>query len=765
MKHITSKLVMAACFMAGISSCSDSFLEAKKDYNNMTTLDVFSDKTQANAAFAIFYKQILKDYSMPIEGSDILMRHGAANNGGQLYILADEWPGKANNKYYDGSNSKESKAGNHMSNPPYWNNPMNNASNFNNFDKRILFPTIYQINNFIKQIELSRDLIADNQFWDRLKGQAIFTRAWLYFDAVRINGGLPYYSTETDEPQMGDRSTRMPVQECIDKICADFQTAANLLPPKWEDEANDGGRFTSVAAMAMISRVRLYAASPVFNASWDNPSGSRWQAALDAALAAKEAADAAGYGTSVTDIESWDRAFYGYSASGSMSFNPEAIIKIPRSWTVTDGAFYNDWENQIRPGVVMQNNNAGVRVSELMLSKFPMASGLPATPENGYDDTKFYRDRDPRFYRTFAFSGCQWPGTETQLWLYAYKYKDKVSDEEPAEFRYTDGTQNNDGAKAKSRAIVWKMTNPAVKLGNESTNGTDILEYRYAELLLNIAECYAAKGDGQCIAYLRQIRNRVGAGTQDLERMSNDRYTMLRAVLNERAVELAYEGKRSWDMRRWLLYEGGAGFDPQLAGYNSETHAYDSDAAYGAGWHLYNGQNGRENYTKTNNVLSKLDLEPFNGIKSHTKIWGWDLDEAKGVDVYEGGVFQHPLQNEETLLAVTPITRDMNPADRNAAFDKLEAFYNAVGMQTIDPLEDQRLGDEYAMDSGTKETDKNYLFAFRGWYYVYPIHYDMYTEGKGNTWLTQTEGWMTANASPTGSPAEQDGTYVYCTPE
>ena len=128
--------------------------------------------------------------------------------------------------------------------------------------------------------------------------------------------------------------------------------------------------------------------------------------------------------------------------------------------------------------------------------------------------------------------------------------------------------------------------------------------------------------------------------------------------------------------------------------------------------------------------------------------------------------FQHPLQNNSLLMSVTPITRDMNEAERNAAFEELEDFYNNVGMETIDPLQDSRMGERYGMDSGTTDTAKNWLFSWRGWYYVYPIHYDMYDTSKGNDWLTQTEGWMVANTNPTGAgPEEQDGTYVYCTPE
>ena len=755
MKNILSKVLIGTCLLAAMPSCSDQFLEDKRDYNNMTTIDVFSDKNQANAVFAVLYKQILENYKSPLHGADVLMRQGKGNNGGNLFNLSDELPGQATgDERYDGRNAKPTKAGNHLTHPTYWNDPRNQANNFNNFNRKTLFPTVYRINDFIKQIEVSRDLIADETFWNRLKGQAIFIRAWLYFDAIRLCGGVPYYNTETDEPQMGDRSERMSIQDCVDKICADFETAASLLPARWENDQTDFGRFTSVAAWAMISRVRLYAASPIFNASWDNPSSTRWQAALDASLKAEEEARAAGI-VGVSGIDAWNDAFFNKN-------NPEAIITVQMSDEVMDGAIYNTWETTIRPGVVRQTTDAGMRVSESMLRKFPMANGMPATEENGYDDVKFYRNRDPRFYKTFAFSGCQWPGSDTQIWLYAYKY----SDTESNMYRYTDGSQGDGGAQKKSRALIWKMSSSNVAPGYESTSSNDIMEYRFGEVLLNIAECYAAQGNAaQCINYLRQIRTRVGAGTDDLNSLSN-RYDLLRAVLNERAVELAYEGKRSWDMRRWLLFEGGAGFDPRLAGINDETREYDPELAYGAGWKIYNGKDGRPTYTKTDNVLTRLGLPRFCGTKQQTKIWAYDLNTIHDMDVRDDeGVFQHPLQDNQMLMNVTPITRDMSEAERNSAFDELEAFYESVGMETIDPLQDSRMGDRYGMDSGTTETAQNWLFSWRGWYYVYPIHYDMYDSGKGNDWLTQTEGWMVANANPTGTPDEQDGTYVYCTPE
>ena len=274
MKHSFSKIYVGAiALLIGASSCSDQFLKDKKDYNNMTTVDVYSDPQQATAVFATIYKQIISRYNSPLCGADPLMRQDQAT-GGKQYIFSEEMTGwKSGN--YTGQITKQVKAGNHISNPPYWNDPRNNVKNYNNFSRFTLFPTVYVINNYIIEIDRSRSLINNEEFWNHLKGQAIFARAWLYFDAAREWGGFPYYFTETDMPENGDRSPRLPMQTCIDRICADFEAAAKLLPERWDNE--NYGRFTSVAALAMAARARLFMASPIFNADWDNPGGERNQ--------------------------------------------------------------------------------------------------------------------------------------------------------------------------------------------------------------------------------------------------------------------------------------------------------------------------------------------------------------------------------------------------------------------------------------------------------------------------------------------------------
>lgn len=743
MKKNLSKILLLGTCLLGSASCSDSFLEEKKDYSILSSQDVFSDPKQAEAVFAEIYKKIIGSYVAPMHGADPLMRQNNAQ-GGKNSFLTDELPIVAptgsnisalalnDSRAFNGT-GKTTFAGNHIAGTFYWNGGQ--GSSFNSWSQPTLYPAVYNINQYIKEINVARSQYPQAPgFWDHLQGQALFARAWLYFDAVKLWGGLPYYTTDEDTPNNDDRSPRLSIDECIDKICEDFKAASELLPARWDSD--NYGRFTSVAALSMISRARLYVASPVFNANWDNKNSRRWQAALSATLEAKKAAEDAGY-TGVNNIDEWDKAFYQSGADAK-----EGIIVIPKSSnSAYNSSYANKWELIIRPASVASNTSPGVPAPKEMIDLFPLKDGKRAIDKdgnaiNGYNQEKFFMNRDPRFYRTFAFSGCQWPGTNTQIWLYAYQNSTGA-------FAYTDGTTGANAAKQKSKAIVWKMANPNVEAGSVEFSGASILEYRYAELLLNLAECYAATEElNLCQSTLNLIRSRVGAQTIGA---LTSKYEALEAVLYERRVELAYEGKRPWDTRRWLLYEGGAGFDPTTA----NNKPYNPDEAWGTGWKIYDGKEGRSNYTKTDNVITKLGLKPLSGTRRIGEIWGYDLTNKQGDT--------DPVADKSS---VTPIKRD-DDAGREAALAKLSAFYDA-NLNTVDPTQ-APMNSSYGMDSnnGTGEDAVNYRLTWRGWFSVFPIHYNQRIQEANNDWITQNVGWNVGNVDG----RIQDGTYVYCTPE
>jgi hypothetical protein len=307
----------------------------------------------------------------------------------------------------------------------------------------------------------------------------------------------------------------------------------------------------------MKSRVLLTAASPLFNTDWDNSGSARWQAALNAGLAAETALTTAGYGLYGTSAKDWSEI----TTKNDNTFNKEAImVQLLSSTTSSSTGLNNGWENSIRPKDQNGSGN-GISAPKAMIDLFPLADGKrTVNPQTGafinnYVDTFFFENRDPRFYRTFAFSGSKWPlKTNANRTSFFYRWRASAT----GTVTYSGNNQTN------SPVVVRKMTNVAADSTSFAFSGTDIFEYRYAELLLNIAECYAAKGDiANCLSYLGKIRARVGipsANNYGIGTLAN-KYAALEACLYERRVELAYEGKRYWDIQRWLLYDGNSAYN------------------------------------------------------------------------------------------------------------------------------------------------------------------------------------------------------------
>ena len=414
---------------------------------------------------------------------------------------------------------------------------------------------------------------------------------------------------------------------CIDFICADLDTASTYLPANWSTSASaDYGRVTAGAALALQGRARLLYASPLFNRADDV---TRWETAYQSNKAALAELTTGGFGLAYlsnpgTNASGWAKMFSDY-------VSPEAVfVTLYNTVQTSPGTNYdknNTWENSIRP--YNAGGSGGKNSTSQMIDLFPMADGMkPSTTASvssllspstyAYDNQRFFVNRDPRFYRTFAFPGERWAfsGDPTSLGaisypyigsnyvLWSYNWYDNAT--KMASAAYTGFGADGNGANNTS-IFVRKRTddldvnnspdytyNIALGAGKAFTlSAAPYMEIRYAEVLLNFAEsaCGANHLD-EAVKALQQIRQRVGytsAGTAPnyydinfgLGNLSSgsSRAQIFAAILYERQIELAYEGKRFDDMRRWMLWDGGAGQGTlkgswALTGFSSNTCTY-----------------------------------------------------------------------------------------------------------------------------------------------------------------------------------------------
>jgi hypothetical protein len=419
------------------------------------------------------------------------------------------------------------------------------------------------INNFIESVNAGTQPDGTKK---RFVAQAYFWRAFRYFELVKIYGGVPLVLKALDA--VGDdalASTYLPrasTTETFNQIIADLNTAIAGLPVKWPAAA-DQGRLTKGAAQAFLGRVLLTWASPQFNspiASMPATATSvvattdltRWQQAYDANTAALATLNANGYGL----FAKWDYTMW------TTENNSEAVLVTQFNTDVTDnGRASNTYPGASVPKAIVTTGGSNQPTWD-MVNAFPMADGkAPGTSvKYPYNTTtppiNFYANRDPRFYQTIAYNGCSWPlvgNAANRLWTYFY---------------YTNaaGTANKTTeavAASNTGFYLRKAVDPNISAANLPFAGTDWQEIRYAEVLLNQAEAAVEIGKiGQAeVAYtnLINIRKRAGieAGTDGLyglqAAMNHDQ--LINAIMYERQIEFAYEGKRYWDLRRRKLLE------------------------------------------------------------------------------------------------------------------------------------------------------------------------------------------------------------------
>lgn len=341
------------------------------------------------------------------------------------------------------------------------------------------------------------------------------------------------YEDELNDP-------RNKTSESIEIIISDLDKAIAGLPPSWPDA--EIGRITKGAAAAMKGRILLYWASPQYNVNNDP---ARWERAY---LANKEAK---------TILVSAGKALHGsfnniFLVEGSA--NKEAVLVRPFNLSAD---VTNSWENSARPREV-GGNGGGVNPTLGLVSAFPMKNGKAiADPTSGYDPVHFWKDRDPRFYSTIVYNGATYEfpsitgGSGRKQWTYYY-------------YEYRNGAPTTTLKSVETNGptvtgfYTRKMVNPNIAQVDVSRSGTDWIEIRFAEVLLNLAEAANEAGHiDEAYTEMREIRKRAGIESNGNTYGLPDAMTkeqMRAAIMNERQVELAYEDKRYWDLRRRNMF-------------------------------------------------------------------------------------------------------------------------------------------------------------------------------------------------------------------
>ena len=388
------------------------------------------------------------------------------------------------------------------------------------------------------ELVLNKDYTQQMHRYQNYQYEARFMRAYFYFALVRQYGGVPLVTTEisAEEANSIARSSaddifKFIIDECNDiqnKIIADYSDLGD-----YALGTEESGRADKLAVLALKARAALYWASPLFNASNDK---ERYHTAATYTKELLTAAEARGKGLTDKYADLWDAA----------SFNTPTIMK--------EILFGRRYYKSASGDNLVETNNYPVGIeggaggncpTQNLVDAYDMkTSGLSINETgSGYDAKNPYNDRDPRLAATVAVNGDQWPTYSGAAKLETFQ-----------------GGINGEPLTGATPTGYYlkKLCNGAISLASNSKlkeSRHTWLTFRMGEAYLNYAEAvfkYLGSADATSVEFplsAREAANktRARAGMPDLA-TTGDFWTRL---CNERFVELAFEGHRFWDVRRW----------------------------------------------------------------------------------------------------------------------------------------------------------------------------------------------------------------------
>ncbi|NDV81600.1 RagB/SusD family nutrient uptake outer membrane protein [Bacteroides sp. 51] len=393
---------------------------------------------------------------------------------------------------------------------------------------------IRKINVFIDKMDASNLDLPNKGRW---VAEAKFLKAWIYFQLIIRYGGVPlvdeYWSIDEGTSVTFTRNT---LEECITEIEKLIADAIPGLPQSYTTTNANFGRATQDVCRALLSRMYLYMASPLFNPTNDR---AKWQKAADAALGfMTKAGDTyelyADYGEGFRLISGSQNKEYIFARNFTSTNGHDAPMdNLGRRWGAYGGWFASNGPSQ--------NLVDDYDMKSTGLPPFKWVNGEKViNAASGYDAQNPYKDRDPRLAATVIYDGSDYRGITHEMWI--------ATDE--SSWGYDSYKQSGDNPR--TNYILRKfMPELDQDISWEVKCVVPWPFFRLAEIYLNYAEAMFELGDEDvCREYMNKVRDRVDmpdipstVGGEELRER----------LYNERRVEFAFESHRIFDVRRWKV--------------------------------------------------------------------------------------------------------------------------------------------------------------------------------------------------------------------
>ena len=449
---------------------------------------------------------------------------------------------------------------------------------------------IQYVNLFLEKVEKVKWAPSaqskQEMFIDRLKGEAFGLRAIFYYYLLRAHGGyLGDHRNANDTTLLGVplltssengssdyNQSRASFRDCVKQIFADCDSAMALLPYDYENISTDDevpakykksgayvtsynlvfgqkahGLLSGKVAAATKAQAALLAASPAFR---DNSGVTSAEAANLCANVIKRNGGLEGFDK--TGHIDWFSS--AYKTMIETVENPEILWREDRIKNA-------EQERANFPPTLYGNGR--INPSQNLVDAFPMRNGFPiGDVRSGYDPKDPYVNRDPRLEYYILYNGR------------TLRKKEIISGTYPNVDDETDDNLNSINRSTRTGYYLMKFLRDDVSpLSSSLIEQQHIYpRIRFTEIYLAYAEAandaWGPMGDGgngfSAYDVIKAIRDRAGLGYDEygralpegdvyLEECAKNQATMTNLIRNERRLELCFENKRFWDMRRWML--------------------------------------------------------------------------------------------------------------------------------------------------------------------------------------------------------------------